>query len=467
MPSSDLVTGYTSGPFRRAVSYEPHRDLIAAVTNAFGTTLISAFNYANDAAGCRISRIDTFDGDLTTNTFGYNIRYEVTSAAMGTNSYGYAYDPIGNRLFSSHNAETNAYTANSLNQYTVISNLCGSVNLCEPFYDADGNMTADERGFHYAWNGENRLVCASNDEVVVTYVYDHHGRMARKETAHKGIVTQRMEYVWDGWNIIQEILVTCNSALVTDNVWGLDLNGTLQGVGGVGGLLAVLQDNGTFFPTCDANGNITEYISANGALAAHYEHSAFGEPVGSRGEQAALFTHQFSTKPYCATIGLSEYQMRTYRAEIGRWLSRDMIVENVKSLGFSVGVNLFAHFEICVYCMCRNDLLCAIDVLGFGEHGQIFNGRIIVDKRCNGISVRGIDMDNATVHVVSAGESTSRKIDVDYIEFDGKWYKISWHTVKIIPDEKSKGCPCKMDIDLREATSAELEDIHKKLGEQK
>ena len=39
MPSSDLVTGYTSGPFRRAVSYEPHRDLIAAVTNAFGTTV--------------------------------------------------------------------------------------------------------------------------------------------------------------------------------------------------------------------------------------------------------------------------------------------------------------------------------------------------------------------------------------------------------------------------------------------
>ena len=43
-------------------------------------------------------------------------------------------------------------------------------------YDADGNMTSDGR-FHYYWNGENRLVCASNSEYVVTYAYDHRGRM--------------------------------------------------------------------------------------------------------------------------------------------------------------------------------------------------------------------------------------------------------------------------------------------------
>ena len=35
LPGTDLVTGYTSGNFSRAVSYEPHRDLIAAVTNTF------------------------------------------------------------------------------------------------------------------------------------------------------------------------------------------------------------------------------------------------------------------------------------------------------------------------------------------------------------------------------------------------------------------------------------------------
>jgi YD repeat-containing protein len=81
------------------------------------------------------------------------------------------------RLVEAHDA------TNALNQYSLISNLCASAPLCEIdcAYDADGNMTADERGWHYAWNGENRMVCASNAEVVVTYAYDHRGRMVSKE----------------------------------------------------------------------------------------------------------------------------------------------------------------------------------------------------------------------------------------------------------------------------------------------
>ena len=89
-----------------------------------------------------------------------------------------------------------------------------------------------------------------------------------------------------------------DSVAVTDNIWGLDLDGTLQGSGGVGGLLAVIRDDGVFLPAYDANGNITEYVSTNGTVAAHYEYSAFGEPIVTDGELAATFTHQFSTNPY-------------------------------------------------------------------------------------------------------------------------------------------------------------------------
>ena len=39
-------------------------------------------------------------------------------------------------------------------------------------------MTSDGR-FAYTWNDENRMVMASNAEVVVTYAYDHRGRMIR------------------------------------------------------------------------------------------------------------------------------------------------------------------------------------------------------------------------------------------------------------------------------------------------
>jgi hypothetical protein len=51
----------------------------------------------------------------TTNNFGYNVRSEVVEAFMGTNTYGYAYDPIGNRRAATNNAEILTYLSNELN----------------------------------------------------------------------------------------------------------------------------------------------------------------------------------------------------------------------------------------------------------------------------------------------------------------------------------------------------------------
>ena len=240
-------------------------------------------------------------------------------------------------------------------------------------YDADGNMTSDGR-FHYFWNGENRLVMASNAEVVVTYAYDHRGRMVQKEISHEGTEARRMEYLWDGWNIIREIqwpvasdqwsvgtLATGHCPLVTDYVWGLDIDGTPQGAGGVGGLLTVVRHNSStpnsptpqlYFPTYDANGNVSEYISTNGEIVAHYDYSPFGEPLVASGPLAATFSHQFSTKPYCAVTGFSEYQMRKYRPEIGRWMSRDPIGEEQNKESFDL------------YSLCQNYSQNHYDYLG-------------------------------------------------------------------------------------------------------
>jgi RHS repeat-associated protein len=114
---------------------------------------------------------------------------------------------------------------------------------------------------------------------------------------------------------------------VTYNVWGLDLSGTMQGAGGIGGLLAVIRNGEPFFPCYDANGNITEYLDTNGVIVAHYEYDPFGEIVNQSGALAATFTHRFSTKPWCEVTGLSEYEYRKYSPRLGRWLSRDPILD--------------------------------------------------------------------------------------------------------------------------------------------
>jgi hypothetical protein len=91
------------------------------VSNTWDSALVSAFDYTNDALGRRTARLDAQPAqDPVQNVFGYNQRSEVNSQLMGTNTYGYAYDPIGNRLAATNNAVATAYLANELNQYTNV-----------------------------------------------------------------------------------------------------------------------------------------------------------------------------------------------------------------------------------------------------------------------------------------------------------------------------------------------------------
>ena len=156
-----------------------------------------------------------------------------------------------------------------------------------------------------------------------------------------------INYTWDDYNIIAEVECRESGVTTTYNLWGLDLSGTIQGAGGIGGLLAVYSpltvgegqsEGGTALPCYDANGNITEYLSTNGTIYAHYEYSPFGEIVIQSGALASTFTHRFSTKPWCAITGLSEYLFRKYSPCIGRWLNRDPIEERG-------GINLYLYLQ--------------------------------------------------------------------------------------------------------------------------
>jgi hypothetical protein len=91
-PGTDLLGGWTAGPLTVSRSFEPHRDLLTQVRTLAGTNTVSQFDYQNDALARRTKRVDNA---AVTNAFDYNVRSEVTSAAMGTNQYAYAYDPIG------------------------------------------------------------------------------------------------------------------------------------------------------------------------------------------------------------------------------------------------------------------------------------------------------------------------------------------------------------------------------------
>jgi RHS repeat-associated protein len=347
---SALVAGMTgSSGIGWTRSYEPGRNLITAVSNFWGTSDVSAFAYANDAIGRRTLRVDTAPSLSATNAFAYNHRSEVTNAAMNAVNYSYSYDDIGNRQESSVDAVACSYTVNSLNQYTAIA---GGL-ACSPEYDFDGNMTWDGKFIH-VWDGENRLTCsepggsATNGSVMVENSYDYQNRRFKKVVKHlsgRGAgypmdpsqpgtwnTIETRHYVWDSWNIAAEIVIDslAGSTNIHYYTWGLDLSGSIQGAGGVGGLLADTKvsttASDTYFPCFDANGNVTEYV--NNTTVAHYEYSVFGEITAQSCAIENHFTHRFSTKPFDAETSVGKYQQRDYISPFGRWVSRDPVGEH-------------------------------------------------------------------------------------------------------------------------------------------
>jgi RHS repeat-associated protein len=338
LPGSELLAGWqeTNTGFQVSRQYEANRDLLTVVSNAYGKNAISVFEYQNDEVGRRTRRVDVAEsGIVATNDFGYNLRSEVTDAKMGTNVFGYRYDPIGNRIESSNNAERLAFQANRLNQYTNIQD--GVVK--NPTYDLDGNLTNDGV-FAYLWDGENRLVGVeplelTNGAKKIECAYDYQSRRVSKVVSvwsnDDWLTVQTNLFLYDGWNMIAETInSTTNNSATNLYVWGLDLSGSLQGAGGIGGLLAAVFGSAPEpvegFYAFDANGNVSDVINADsGAIAAHYEYSPFGETVVQAGDEQvlALNPYAFSTKHLDRETKLYCYGLRYYSPEMGRFPSRD------------------------------------------------------------------------------------------------------------------------------------------------
>ena len=247
-------------------------------------------------------------------------------------------------------------------------------------YDADGNLVSDAR-FEYAWDAENRLVAAIDRTAptetsptggvrfVVSNLYDHASRRIAKTVFRPeadGMLLPESEYafLYDGWNPILETRTTPTTTNALSYLWGLDLSGSLQGAGGVGGLLAVTDsETGTSYPTYDANGNVSEYVSPTGAILAHYDYSPFGELLISTAPHPSPF--RFSTKYHDPETDTLYYGYRHYSPRLGRWLSRDPIEEDG-------GENLNA--------VCENNPIDEIDALGLVSIADIVLTNIGYDR---------------------------------------------------------------------------------------
>lgn len=352
-----------------------------------GTTprLQEQFGYAYDKAWNLSERTN----DALVQSFAVNNVNELSSASQsGTLTVaGTAGEPSGNSPYN-HNPGVTSVTvngqsanvygdgtfaapgftpANGQNTYTAIAgdnvgrlstnsvtvNVVGSASYT---YDANGNLTSDGTR-NFAYDDENQLVAVwvanswSN-----SFAYD--GMMRKRieqqytylPSSNSYLLTNEVLYVYDGMLVLQER--DGNNDPLTAYTRGTDLSGTLQGAGGIGGLLA-RSDNPRIVPAIlapaslgsqnvvnsyycrDEQGNVIALLSPSGMLLAQYEYDPFGSLISKSGLMADVNKYRFSSKEWEGNSGLYYYGYRFYDPNLQRWVNRDPLYE----LG---GINLYA-----------------------------------------------------------------------------------------------------------------------------
>ncbi len=272
-----------------------------------GATTAPATNVTiNGVAGQTYSDF-TFAGATTTLTNGSNTFTVIAQDIHGTNA-------------------TNALTVS----------LSNSVSFQ---YDGNGNLTSDgTRTFIYDFENQLTNVFVSN-AWRVDFVYDGlRRRRITRDYSWSGSTwtpTNQILYVYDGNVVLQERQSNSTVQVTVTYTRGRDMAGHFQGAGGIGGLLARTDSNGSTFYHADDNGNVTALTDANENVVARYLYDPFGRVLGQWGPLASVNTMQFSSMPHDGPSGLTVYRYRCYDPTFQRWLNRDPIGERG-------GLNLYA-----------------------------------------------------------------------------------------------------------------------------
>lgn len=148
-------------------------------------------------------------------------------------------------------------------------------------------------------------------------------------TAGTGTPATYLKFVCDGWNLIAGLDGNNANAIKRSFIWGLDLSGSEQGAGGVGGLLAIKPaSSNPSFIAYDGNGNVAALIDATaGTTSGNFEYGPFGETIRLTPNANNQSPFKFSTKYQDDESDFLYYGYRYYNPSTGRWLNRDPIEE--------------------------------------------------------------------------------------------------------------------------------------------
>ena len=316
-----------------------------ALVQAFGVNSLNELTNRTRTGTLTVAGSLSEPGGYTGTTPGYATNVTVSGTGLTSGSADLYQDGSW--------ARTNATLANGNNTYTAAAydtygrSDTNSVTVYLPAtntftYDLNGNLLSDGTR-NFAYDDENQLVSVwQTNGWRSDFVYDGKMLSRRNRVGNgpagtvPGCKPNEFRYVYDGNLVIQG---TRHQQFALGDVHrGNDLSHTLQGAGGIGGLLA-RTDNSLFlapnsslqasaFYNSEGNGNITCLINASNTLVASYQYDPYGNIISQSGSLADANLYRFSSKEAHPNSGLIYYRYRYFEPNLQRWVNRDPLQDN-------------------------------------------------------------------------------------------------------------------------------------------
>jgi len=329
---------------------------VATTDNFYGSSL-EQFAYAYDAAGNLTRRVK----NTLTNAFTPDALNQLSTAsrtgtlAVGgyttTNVCAVAVNGLAATLYGYNTYEvagiplvdgTNTLTAIAQDGYWR-----RNTNTVTAYWPATATCQNDLNG-SLVWDGKKRLDYDPDNQLIAVtftnavqskFVYDGLSRLRiRREytwLTNQWKLTNEVRYVYDHSLVVQER--DSNNVAKVSYTRGADLSGSREGLGGIGGLLALTQNSATnqhFFYDDDGVGNVTGMTDANLNQVAYYLYDPFGNTIFASGPMATVNPYRSFSKELFLNPGLIYFGRRFYDPSLQRFLNQDPIQE----LG---GINLY------------------------------------------------------------------------------------------------------------------------------